>query len=161
MRAAILMLLLALASSSAAAAEGLTFLTAYLSDPASVTEAMVKACTARHPELSEQGALALQSWRRRNAADIRRAAELTARKLAKLPQSRAEIERALAQLKKEHLEGWQRVAAFPTACSDYLASLERSESDLTRYLPPPEGAAADDVRSLRLSAADRIYGHGD
>src|SRR5215471_14463465 len=116
-------LLLALAALPAQAAEGLTFLTAYLSDPASLTEAMVKACTSRHPTLAAQGTAALQSWRQRNAADIRRAAELTAKGLSKLPLGREEIARTLAQLRQDHLEGWERVAAFPTACSDYLASL--------------------------------------
>ena len=140
MRAAISLLIIAFTALPAAAAEGLTFLTAYLSDPVSLTEAMVKACTSRHPGLAAQGAAALQTWRQRNAADARRAVRLTAQELEKLPPSREDIKRTLAQLRQEHLEGWQRVAAFPTACSDYLASLERPESDLSRHLPPAKGA---------------------
>jgi hypothetical protein len=102
---------------------------------------MVKACTSRHPDLSARAAAALKSWRQRNAADARRAAEIVQQELRELPMSREEGERALAQLRQEHLEGWQRVAAFPTACSDYVASLERPESDLARLLPRPKGAA--------------------
>jgi hypothetical protein len=139
MRVATSLLVLVLSPLPAAAAEGLTLRTAYLSDPARLTEAMVKACASRHPELAAQGASALQSWRKRNAADIRRAAELTAQELGKLPQSREEIDRTLAQLKEEHLESWERIAAFPTACSDYLGSLERPDSDLARLLPPVRG----------------------
>jgi hypothetical protein len=101
---------------------------------------MVKTCTARHPELAARGTAALETWRQRNAADARRATELVAQELRKLSLSREEGERALAQLRQEHLEGWQRVAAFPSACSDYVASLERPESDLARLLPRPKGA---------------------
>src|SRR5262245_50728612 len=135
MRAALPLLLLASTALPAAAGEGLTFLTAYLSDPVSLTEAMVKACTSRHPELAARGTAALQSWRQRNAADARRAMRLTAQHLEELPRSREEIKQTLAQLRQEHLDGWQRVAAFSTACSDYLASLERPESDISRHLP--------------------------
>jgi hypothetical protein len=142
MRAALPFLVLLLAPSTAPAAEALNFRTAYLSDAVSVTEAMVKACTSRHPELTARGAAALESWRQRNAADARRAARLVAEELRNLSMSKEETERALAQLRQEHLEGWQRVAAFPTACSDYVASLERPESDLARLLPRPKGAAA-------------------
>jgi hypothetical protein len=148
------LLLFAIAAAAAPAAEGLTFVTAYLSDPVSVTEAMVKACTSRHPELAAQGAAALESWRRRNAADVRGAAELAAREIEKLPLTQEEANRTLVQLRQEHLEGWERIAAFPTACSDYLASLERPESDISRHLPPREGATADDVRLHRLAATD-------
>jgi hypothetical protein len=128
-------ILLMLAPSPVPAAETLNFRTAYLSDAMSVTEAMVKACTSRHPELAARGTAALESWRQRNAADARRAARLVAEELKNLPASKEETERALAQLKQEHLEGWHRVAAFPTACSDYVASLESPESDLARLLP--------------------------
>lgn len=145
MRATLPFVVLMLAPSAAPAAEVLNFQTAYLSDAVNVTEAMVRACTSRHPELTARGAAALESWRRRNAADARRAAELVQEELGKLPMSREERERALARLKQEHLEGWQRVAAFPTACSDYVASLERPESDLARILPRPKGAAAGPV----------------
>ena len=137
-----LALLLALAPLPVWSAEGLSFLTAYLSDPVSLTEAMVRTCTARHPALAPQGAAALQSWRRRNADDARRAVRLTARELEKLPQSREETKRTLAQLRQEHLEGWERIAAFPTACGDYLASLERPESDISRLLREREGAVS-------------------
>jgi len=142
MRAAPAFLVLMLAAPAAPAAEALDFRTAYLSDAMNVTEAMVKTCTSRHPELTARGAAALESWRQRNAADARRAAELVARELRKLPMSRGERERVLAQLRQEHLDGWQRMAAFPTACSDYVTSLERPESDLARLLPRPKGAAA-------------------
>ena len=135
MRAALPFLVLMLAPSPVPAAEALNFQTAYLSDAVSVTEAMVTACTSRHPELTARGAAALASWRQRNAADARRAAEIVAQELRRLPMSREQGERALAQLRQEHLEGWQRVAAFPTACSDYVASLERPESDLARWYP--------------------------
>jgi hypothetical protein len=135
-------LVLMLATPPLPAAEALDFRTAYLSDAVNVTEAMVKACTSRHAELSARGAAALESWRQRNAADARRAAEHVQQELRKLAVTREERERVLAQLKQEHLEGWQRVAAFPTACSDYIASLERAESDLARLLPRPKGAAA-------------------
>src|SRR5687767_1762951 len=131
MRAALAFLVLMLAPSPVPA-DALNFRAAYLSDAVSVTEAMVKACTSRHPELTGRGAAALASWRQRNAADARRAAELVAQELRKLSMSREEGERALAQLRQEHLDGWQRIAAFPTACSDYVASLERPESDLAR-----------------------------
>ena len=142
MRALLAFLVLALAPSTAPAAEALSFRTAYLSDALGVTEAMVKACTSRHPELTARGAAALESWRQRNAADARRAARLVAEQLKNLRMSREEKERALAQARQEHLEGWERVAAFPTACSDYVASLERPESDLSRLLPHPKGASA-------------------
>jgi hypothetical protein len=138
MHAAIFLLALALAP-PAAATEGLTLLTAYLSDALSVTEAMVKACTSRHPDLSARGTANFESWRRRNADDARRAAEFVAQELKKLPMGAEEGRRTLLQLKQEHLEGWERVAPFGTACSDYVASLERPESDLARYLPRPKG----------------------
>jgi hypothetical protein len=142
MRAVLAFVSLALALPAAVAAEALNFRAAYLSDAIGMTEAMVEACTMRHPELAARGAAALKAWRQRNSADARRATELVAQELRTLPMSRAETERALAQLRQEHLEGWQRVAAFPTACSDYVASLERPESDLARLLPRPKGAAA-------------------
>ena len=139
--AAVLLLLTTLAAEPAAASEGLKGLVVYLSDAMSLTEAMVRACTSRHPDLAARAATALESWRQRNAADAKRAAELAARELQKLPMSAEERARTLAQAKQEHLEGWQRVAAFPTACSDYVASLERPESDLERLLPRVTEAA--------------------
>lgn len=148
------LLVLLLAPLPAPATEGLTFLNAYLSDAINVTEAMVKACTSWHPDLTARGAAAFDSWRRRNAADARRAAEFAAQEMRSLQMSKEETERALAQLKQEHLEGWQRVAAFPTACSDYVGSLERPESDLARFLPRPKGAAADELRPDRLPGAN-------
>jgi hypothetical protein len=139
MRAAISLFVLLLAPTTAAATEGLTFAMAYLSDAVNVTETMVRTCLARYPDLTARGTAAFQSWRKRNAADAQRAAAFAAQELRKLPMSRDEAQRALLQLKEEHLEGWQRVAAFPTACSDYVARLERPESDLARLLPRPKG----------------------
>ena len=52
MRVALSFLVLMLAPSTAPAAETLSFQTAYLSDAVNVTEAMVKTCTSRHPELT-------------------------------------------------------------------------------------------------------------
>jgi hypothetical protein len=122
------------------ASEGLQFAFVYLCKANDITAKTIELCITKFPQLSQRGNEALDSWRKRNASDALRGAQLCQKELEAQTlgvSQLAGVKERIEKLEAEYFESIDKKMQTEgiDVCNQFIMITEHKEGDLANILP--------------------------
>ncbi len=116
-----------------AASEGLIYAAVYTCNATELTEALVAACIAMNPSMTDRFSSALIAWKERNATAAANARKLYVSEMRKRFPSEEQFQQVaelIKELKRESLDAIERNVKSEDACPQALIGMESEKSDV-------------------------------